>query len=144
MKAVLQVASGASVTVDEHVVAAFEGVGIVALIGVHRDDELDDAQWVARKIADLRILPHEQSVTDAGAAVIVVSQFTLYADVKKGRRPSWNAAAPPDVAAPLIEAVVEELHARGVATQKGVFGAHMRVSLTNDGPVTILLDSHHR
>ena len=95
---------------------------------------------MARKIADLRILADERSVLDEGAPVLVVSQFTLYADTRKGRRPSWNAAAPGPVAEPVVEQVVQALRARGVEVQTGRFGAHMHVELVNDGPVTILLD----
>jgi len=113
----------------------------VALVGVTHDDTAASAEVIARKIADLRILTDEQSVLDAGAPVIVVSQFTLYADTRKGRRPTWNAAAPGPVASPLVDAVVEALRARGVEVGTGVFGAHMDVELVNDGPVTILLEA---
>jgi D-aminoacyl-tRNA deacylase len=95
---------------------------------------------MARKISDLRILRGERSVLDEGAPVLVVSQFTLYADTSKGRRPSWNAAAPGPVAEPVVERVVAALRARGVEVQTGRFGAHMDVELSNDGPVTILLE----
>src|SRR5699024_2439227 len=96
---------------------------------------------IARKICELRILSGERSVLDAGAAVLVVSQFTLYADVRKGRRPSWSGAAPAAVAEPLVEQVVEAIRARGVPVETGTFGAHMRVGLVNDGPVTILVEA---
>ncbi|ACV08112.1 D-aminoacyl-tRNA deacylase [Jonesia denitrificans] len=141
MRAILQRASAAKVTVDSVTVAEFDRQGIVALIGVTHTDTTTDAATIARKIADLRILDHEQSVTDAHAPVIVVSQFTLYADVAKGRRPSWNNAAPAPVAEPLVNAVVNDLTARGISTSTGVFGAHMDVHLTNDGPVTIIVDT---
>jgi len=141
VRAVLQRASRASVTVDGEVVASFSRQGVVALVGVTHDDTAASAEVIARKIADLRILTDEQSVLDAGAPVIVVSQFTLYADTRKGRRPTWNAAAPGPVASPLVDAVVEALRARGVEVGTGVFGAHMDVELVNDGPVTILLEA---
>jgi len=141
MRAVLQRASRASVVVDGVEVAAFDGQGIVALVGVTHEDTVASAEVIARKIADLRILDGEQSVVDAEAPVIVVSQFTLYADTRKGRRPTWNAAAPGPVAEPLVAAVVGALRARGLTVGTGVFGAHMDVSLVNDGPVTILLEA---
>ena len=141
MRAVLQRASRASVVVDGVEVAAFDGQGIVALVGVTHEDTVASAEVIARKIADLRILDGEQSVVDAEAPVIVVSQFTLYADTHKGRRPTWNAAAPGPVAEPLVAAVVGALRARGLTVGTGVFGAHMDVSLVNDGPVTILLEA---
>ncbi len=141
MRAVLQRASRASVTVDGAVTASFDREGLVALVGVTHGDTADDAVTLARKIADLRILSGEASVSDAGAPVIVVSQFTLYADTKKGRRPSWNGAAPGEVAEPLVDAVAAELRSRGVEVGTGVFGAHMEVELVNDGPVTLLLES---
>ena len=141
MRAVLQRASRASVVVDGVEVAAFDGQGIVALVGVTHEDTVASAEVIARKIADLRILDGEQSVVDAEAPVIVVSQFTLYADTRKGRRPTWNAAAPGPVAEPLVAAVVGALRARGLTVGTGVFGAQMDVSLVNDGPVTILLEA---
>ena len=141
MRAVLQRASSASVVVGGEVVASFSRQGVVALIGVTHGDSLADADLIARKIADLRILDGEMSVADVGAPVIVVSQFTLYADVSKGRRPTWNAAAPGAEAEPLVAAVVAALRERGLAVGTGVFGAHMDVSLVNDGPITILLES---
>ena len=140
MRAVLQRASSASVVVGGEVVASFSRQGVVALIGVTHGDSLADAELIARKIADLRILDGETSVGDVGAPVIVVSQFTLYADVSKGRRPSWNGAAPGPVAEPLVGAVVEALRERGLEVGTGVFGAHMEVELVNDGPITIVLD----
>lgn len=140
MRAVLQRADGASVTVDGTRVAAFDGPGLVALVGVTHDDTPGHAVRMADKIADLRILKGERSVLDAGAPVLVVSQFTLYADTRKGRRPSWSAAAPGDVAEPLVDAVVARLRERGVAARSGRFGAMMRVTLVNDGPFTVILD----
>lgn len=141
MRAVLQRASRASVVVDGSEVAAFESQGIVALVGVTHDDGPAQAALIARKIQDLRILDGEKSALEAGAPVIVVSQFTLYADTRKGRRPTWNQAAPGPVAEPLVDAVVAALRESGLTVGTGVFGAHMDVSLTNDGPMTILLES---
>jgi D-aminoacyl-tRNA deacylase len=140
MRAVLQRVSRASVTVDGEVVGELTRPGLLALVGVTHDDGPDQVATMARKIADLRILRDERSVLDDGAPVLVVSQFTLYADTRKGRRPSWNAAAPGPVAEPVVEQVVAALRARGVEVQTGRFGAHMQVELVNDGPVTILLD----
>lgn len=141
MRAVLQRASRASVVVDGAEVAAFDRQGIVALVGVTHGDGPAEAALIARKIADVRILDDEQSVADVGAPVIVVSQFTLYGDARKGRRPTWIAAAPGPVAEPLVDEVVAQLRARGVEVGTGVFGAHMDVSLTNDGPITLLLET---
>ncbi len=141
MRAVLQRASRASVVVDGSVVASFSGQGVLALVGVTHGDTVASADVIARKIADLRILDDEQSVADVGAPVIVVSQFTLYADVRKGRRPTWNAAAPGPIAEPLVDAVVAALRSRGLTVGTGVFGAHMEVELVNDGPITILLEA---
>ena len=140
MRAVLQRVARASVTVDGEVVGELTRPGLLALVGVTHDDGPEQVATMARKIADLRILADERSVLDEGAPVLVVSQFTLYADTRKGRRPSWNAAAPGPVAEPVVEQVVAALRARGVEVQTGRFGAHMHVELVNDGPVTILLD----
>jgi D-aminoacyl-tRNA deacylase len=140
MRAVLQRATRASVTVEGEVTASFDREGIVALVGVTHDDGPEQAALIARKIAELRILSGERSVADAGAPVIVVSQFTLYADTKKGRRPSWNGAAPGEVASPLVGEVVADLRGRGLQVGTGVFGAHMEVSLVNDGPVTLIVE----
>ena len=143
MRAVLQRASRASVTVDGEVVASFSRQGLVALVGVTHSDGAAEAELIARKIADLRILSDEQSVLDVGAPVIVVSQFTLYADARKGRRPSFLDAAQPEIAAPLVEHYAERLRAEGIMrVEKGVFGAMMMVEIHNDGPVTIILDSN--
>jgi D-aminoacyl-tRNA deacylase len=140
VRAVLQRVTRASVTVDGEVVGAIERPGILALVGVTHDDGAHQVETMARKIADLRILHDERSVLDEGAPVLVVSQFTLYADTRKGRRPSWNAAAPGPVAEPVVEQVVAALRSRGVEVHTGRFGAHMEVDLVNDGPVTIVLD----
>lgn len=136
----LQRVARAQVSVAGEVVGAI-GPGLVALVGVTHTDTAADAQWLARKIADLRILREEQSVADAGAQVLVVSQFTLYGQARKGRRPSWTDAAPGDVAEPLVAAVVDTLRERGVVTATGVFGADMAVELTNDGPVTLVVET---
>jgi D-tyrosyl-tRNA(Tyr) deacylase len=141
VRAVLQRASRASVVVDGETTASFDRQGIVALVGATHDDGPAEVETIARKIAELRILDDEKSVADLGAPVIVVSQFTLYADIKKGRRPSWNDAAPRELAEPLVDAVVDALRARGIEVGTGVFGAHMEVTLANDGPVTIVVDA---
>ncbi len=141
MRAVVQRALRASVTVDGEVVGAFDGPGLVVLVGVTPGDGPAQVEHIARKVAELRILRDEQSVLDAGAPVLVVSQFTLYGDTRKGRRPTWNAAAPGPVAEPLVAAVVDALRARGLSVATGVFGADMAVELLNDGPVTLLLES---
>ena len=140
MRAVLQRVSTAAVTVDGEVVGRLDRPGLVALVGVGHDDGPEQVATMARKIAELRILDGERSVSDTGAPVLVVSQFTLYADTRKGRRPSWNAAAPGPVAEPVVEQVVEALRARGVEVATGRFGAHMEVALVNDGPVTLVVD----
>ena len=140
MRAVLQRCTTARVVVDGEVVGCLPAPGLVALIGVTHDDGPAQVETVARKIADLRILRDEQSVLDAGAPVLVISQFTLYADTRKGRRPTWNAAAPGPVAEPLVDAVVRTLRDKGIHVETGKFGAQMAVELTNDGPVTIVLD----
>jgi D-tyrosyl-tRNA(Tyr) deacylase len=137
---VLQRVARASVTVGGQVVGRVEGEGLLALVGVTHDDGPEQAERLARKIAELRLLRDERSVLDAGAGVLVVSQFTLYGDARKGRRPSWSAAAPGPVAEPLMEAVCAALRARGVRVATGVFGADMAVELVNDGPVTLVLD----
>ena len=137
----MQRASRAEVRVDGTVVGGFDGQGLVALVGVTHDDGPPQVGTIARKVAELRILDGERSAVDESAPVLVVSQFTLYADTRKGRRPSWSAAAPGAVAEPLVDAVVEALRARGLEVSTGVFGAHMQVELVNDGPVTILLEA---
>ena len=116
------------------------GVGLVVLLGVTHDDTIEQAERLAAKIHTLRILRDEQSVADTGAGVLVVSQFTLYGDARKGRRPTWNAAAPGPVAEPLYDAFCAALRGLGVDVVEGVFGADMEISLTNDGPTTLVLD----
>lgn len=140
MRAVVQRVSRAAVRVDGRVVGRLERPGLVVLVGVTHEDGAGEVETLARKIADLRIMRGERSVRDDRAPVLVVSQFTLYADTRKGRRPSWNAASPGPVAEPLVEAVVQALRARGLEVATGVFGADMEVELVNDGPVTILLE----
>lgn len=143
MRSVIQRVRGASVSVEGEVVGALNGPGLVALVGVTHTDDLDVAQRMARKIYDLRIFDGdngEVSARDVSLPILVVSQFTLYADTKKGRRPTWDAAAPRAVAEPLIDALIAELRAEGATVSTGVFGADMQVSLVNDGPITILLE----
>ncbi|KNX38221.1 D-aminoacyl-tRNA deacylase [Luteipulveratus halotolerans] len=140
MRAVLQRVTRGSVTVDGEVVGAIDRPGLVALVAATHDDGPAEAAAMARKIAELRILADERSVLDDGAPVLVVSQFTLYGETRKGRRPSWSAAAPGPVAEPLVDAVVAALRARGVEVATGRFGAQMQVELVNDGPFTVLVD----
>jgi D-tyrosyl-tRNA(Tyr) deacylase len=138
---VLQRVSRAQVEVDGEVVGAIDRPGLLALVGVTHGDGPEQVERMARKIAELRILRDEQSLLDAGAPVLVVSQFTLYADTRKGRRPSWSAAAPGPVAEPVVEQLVAALRARGLEVEQGRFGAMMEVSLVNDGPVTLVVDA---
>jgi D-aminoacyl-tRNA deacylase len=141
VRAVIQRARSASVTVDGEVVGSFDGPGLVVLLGVTHDDGPDQVAWMARKIWGLRILRDEQSASDVGAPVLVVSQFTLYGETRKGRRPTWNAAAPGTVSEPVYEQVCAELERLGAKVERGRFGADMAVSLVNDGPVTLVLDT---
>ena len=141
MRAVLQRVTSARVEVGGEVVGAIDRPGLLALVGVTHDDGAEQVERMARKIAELRILRDEQSLTEAGAPVLVVSQFTLYADTRKGRRPSWSAAAPGPVAEPLIADLVSALAARGIEVEQGRFGAMMEVSLVGDGPVTLVVDA---
>lgn len=141
MRAVIQRVNRAAVSVDGQVVGAIDRPGLLALVGVTHDDGAAQVALIARKIADLRLLEGELSVTDAAAPVLVVSQFTLYADTRKGRRPSWNLAAGADVAEPLVQAVVEDLRSRGLEVATGQFGAHMVIDMQADGPVTIELEA---
>lgn len=145
MRAVVQRVSRASVTVDGEVVGEV-GTGLLVYLGVGPEDGEREVQWLAKKVAELRIFPDDagrfdRSVEDIGGGVLVVSQFTLYADTRRGRRPAFTDAGPPEVAAPVVERVMEVLAARGLAVAGGRFGAHMRVDAVNDGPVTIVLDS---
>ncbi|HEY5821422.1 MAG TPA: D-aminoacyl-tRNA deacylase [Propionibacteriaceae bacterium] len=141
MRVVLQRASSARVEVDGEVVGAIDRPGLLVLVGVTHEDTGDDAVRLAEKVWTLRILDGERSCEQEKAPLLVVSQFTLYADTRKGRRPSWSAAAPRPVSEPLVEAFVAALRERGAEVATGVFGADMKVSLTNDGPVTLILDS---
>lgn len=142
MRALIQRVNGASVSVSGQVVGEISGTGLCVLLGVTHADGPAQVQKVAAKIAGLRIMEAEQSVAEIGGEVLVISQFTLYGDTRKGRRPSWGAAAPANVAEPLVEAVVAELRSvHGLTVATGVFGANMQVSLTNDGPVTVLVEA---
>ncbi|MER7589143.1 D-aminoacyl-tRNA deacylase [Micromonospora sp. NPDC127501] len=139
MRAVVQTVGRASVTVDGEVVGAIEN-GLLVLLGVTHTDTAQTAQTMARKVHEVRILDGERSAADTGAPILVVSQFTLYGDVRKGRRPSWTAAAPAEVAEPLVTAVVDALRERGAKVETGRFRTHMLVESTNIGPQTLLLD----
>src|SRR5690348_6391594 len=140
MRAVVQRVAAASVTVSGETVGEI-GTGLLALVGVTHSDRAEDADALARKIHGLRILREEGSVADnPDAAVLIVSQFTLYGDARKGRRPTWSAAAPSPVAQPLVERVVESLRGLGARVETGIFGADMQVALVNDGPITVLLE----
>lgn len=140
MRAVVQRARSASVTVSGEIVGALPRPGLLVLIGAAHTDTPALAAKLAAKIWTLRILADERSASDVGAPVLVVSQFTLYADTVKGRRPSWSAAAPRPVSEPLVNAFVAALRELGAEVATGVFGADMQVSLVNDGPVTLILD----
>lgn len=142
MRVLVQRVSSARVSVDGETVGAItpDGQGLVALVGVTHDDDVGKARRLAEKLWQLRILDGQRSAADAGAPILVISQFTLYADTAKGRRPSWNAAAPGTVAEPLVIAFGDALRELGAHVQTGVFGAHMAVELVNDGPVTVLLE----
>lgn len=140
MRAVLQRVTRASVTVAGEVVGSVDRPGLVALVAASHDDGAAQVEAMARKIAELRILRDELSVSDVGAPVLVVSQFTLYGQTRKGRRPSWSDAAPGPVAEPLVDAVVAALRGRGIEVATGVFGAAMEVELVNDGPFTVVVD----
>ncbi|MGO4132078.1 D-aminoacyl-tRNA deacylase [Janibacter sp. RAF20_2_2] len=139
MRTVLQRVTSARVTVAGEVVGEI-GEGLVALVGVTHDDGPEEIATTVRKIAQLRLLRDETSVLDRGAQVLVVSQFTLHADVRKGRRPSWNASAPGPVAEPVVAAVADGLRDLGVSVATGRFGADMAIDIHADGPVTIVLD----
>ena len=140
MRAVVQRVTRASVTADG-VLTGEIGTGLVVLLGVTHDDTVEQARRLAAKIHTLRILRDERSVADTGAGMLVVSQFTLYGDARKGRRPTWNAAAPGEVAEPLYDAFCTALRELGVTVVEGVFGAQMEIALVNDGPTTLLLDA---
>ncbi|MDT0531606.1 D-aminoacyl-tRNA deacylase [Micromonospora sp. DSM 115977] len=139
MRAVVQTVGRAAVTVDGEVVGAIDD-GLLVLLGVTHTDTVETARTMARKVHELRILDEERSAADTGAPVLVVSQFTLYGDARKGRRPSWTAAAPAEVAEPLVTEVVAALRTRGAKVETGRFRAHMLVESVNVGPRTVLLD----
>ncbi len=144
MRAVVQRVTSASVSVEDEVVGAIQPgpgrQGLLVLLGVTHDDDAANASRLARKVWELRILDGGRSASDVGAPVLVVSQFTLYADTRKGRRPSWSAAAPAELAEPLVDAFCDAMRSMGAHVETGVFGAMMQVTSTNDGPVTLLLD----
>ena len=140
MRAVVQRVTQASVTVDGQAVGSISEPGLLVLVGITHDDTPGKAAKLAAKLWGLRILDGEKSCSDVSAPLLVISQFTLYADTRKGRRPTWQAAAPGPFAEPLMDAVVSSLRGLGARVQTGVFGADMKVSLVNDGPVTLVLD----
>jgi D-tyrosyl-tRNA(Tyr) deacylase len=140
MRAVVQRVSSASVTVGGSVVGALSSPGLLVYLGVTHGDDEATADWMAGKIWNLRILRDEQAASDVSAPVLVVSQFTLYGDARKGRRPTWEAAAPGPVSEPLYEAVCSRLAELGAQVERGVFGAEMQVASVNDGPFTVLLE----
>lgn len=140
MRAVVARVTQASVTVDGEVTGAIDEPGLLVLLGIHVDDDVTKAATMARKLHETRILRDEESCATTGAPLLVVSQFTLYGDTRKGRRPSWTAAARPEVAEPLVTAVVEQLRERGARVETGRFGAMMAVQSVNDGPFTVLLE----
>ena len=147
MRAVVQRVSEASVTVAGEVVGAIDGPGLAVLVGVTHDDTPAKAAQLARKLWSLRLFEGEdgepgteRSCSDFGGSLLVISQFTLYGDARKGRRPTWSAAAPGAVAEPLVDAVVAELRGLGAKVETGKFGADMKVALVNDGPFTVVLD----
>lgn len=141
MRAVAQRVSEAKVVVDGRTVGAVQGPGLCVLVGVTHDDTMEKAAALARKLWTLRILPGEQSCSDVGGPLLVISQFTLYGDARKGRRPTWQAAAPGEVAEPLVKELVAQLRTLGATVETGVFGADMKVSLTNDGPFTVIVET---
>ncbi|MEV6621847.1 D-aminoacyl-tRNA deacylase [Amycolatopsis sp. NPDC051106] len=140
MRAVAARVTRAEVTVDGEVVGAIAEPGLLVLLGIHVDDDAAKAAVMARKLHELRVLRDEESCATANAPLLVVSQFTLYGETKKGRRPSWTQAARPEVAEPLVDAVVAELRGRGATVATGRFGAMMAVSSVNDGPFTVLVE----
>ncbi|MCO1660458.1 D-aminoacyl-tRNA deacylase [Pseudonocardia humida] len=141
MRAVAARVLRAAVRVSDEVVGEITDPGLLVLLGVHRDDDGTAAAAMARKLHELRVLADERSCAETGAPLLVVSQFTLYGDTRKGRRPSWSAAARPEHAQPLVEAVVAHLRERGAAVATGVFGASMAVESVNDGPFTVLVET---
>ena len=144
MRAVIQRVLRGQVDVNGKTVGSINGPGLLVYLSVTHDDTADDVAWTARKVWELRLLRDERSASDVGAPILVVSQFTLYGDARKGRRPTWQAAAPAAVSEPAYEAVCAELERLGARVERGVFGADMRVESVNDGPVTLILDSRDR
>lgn len=140
MKAVVARVTEASVEVEGKVVGAIDEPGLLVLLGVHHDDTAEHARKMAQKLHGLRILDDEQSCESIGAPLLVVSQFTLYGDTRKGRRPSWTAAARPEHAEPLVNTVVQELRQKGARVETGRFRAEMKVRSVNDGPFTVLVE----
>lgn len=141
MRAVVQRVTRAAVSVGGRVTGCIAEPGLLVLVGVTHSDTEAVAAALARKIHELRILDGEESCADTGAPLLVISQFTLYADTKKGRRPSWSRAAPGPIAEPLVNSFIAALRAQGARVETGVFGAKMEVSLVNDGPVTLIIDA---
>lgn len=141
MRAVAARVTRASITVEDELISAIDGPGLLVLLGVNTEDTPAAAATMARKLHELRLLRGEESCATTGAPLLVVSQFTLYGDTRKGRRPSWSAAAPPASAEPLVEHVVSELRARGARVGTGRFGAPMTVHSANDGPFTVLIEA---
>lgn len=144
MRAVVQRVLSALVTVDGKVVGSIEGPGLLVLLGVTHDDGPAEIAWTARKVWELRLLRDEKSASEVGAPILAVSQFTLYGNARKGRRPTWNAAAPGPVSEPVYEAFCAELRGLGATVEEGAFGADMQVASVNDGPVTLILDTATR
>jgi D-tyrosyl-tRNA(Tyr) deacylase len=141
VRAVVQRVLGASVTVDGETVGAISEPGLLVYVGVTHTDTDADVAWLARKVWELRVLREERSLSDTGGPVLVVSQFTLYGDARKGRRPTWLAAAPREVGEPAYDAFCAALEALGAHVERGVFGADMQVASVNDGPTTLLLET---
>lgn len=140
MRAVLQRVTRASVTVDGEVVGQLDRPGLCVLLGVTHSDDASVAERMAAKIHELRVLRDERSAAEVGAPLLVISQFTLYGDARKGRRPTWNAAADGETAEPLVDHFVASLRGRGAHVETGRFGAEMQVAIVNDGPVTLIID----
>ena len=140
----MQRVMSASVTVDGRVTGALTGPGLLAYVGVTHSDGPAQVAWLARKLWELRLLRDERSASDVGAPILVVSQFTLYGDARKGRRPTWIAAAPRETSEPAYDAFCDRLTQLGATVERGVFGADMRVSSVNDGPITMILETPDR
>ncbi|MGL5809440.1 MAG: D-aminoacyl-tRNA deacylase [Nocardioides sp.] len=140
MRAVVQRVSSAEVRVAGEIVGRLPRPGLLAYLGIARTDGPAEVAWLARKVWELRILHEERSASEIGAPILVISQFTLYAEVRKGRRPSWGAAAPGEVSEPVYEAFCDELARLGADVRRGVFGADMAVDAVNDGPITVIIE----